>query len=178
VISLPALSFQRGFVDDLLSGRKQQTTRPQTDRFKVGGILHIYIEQRNKIIDKPIRQMTGIGTTAMADRVNDTNYNYPLSCGIIPDRKLGDMPSYYAHFLGKVEITDVQRFMPSEHWGDEGADIIETWARLDGFKDFAAADEWFSSRYKYWLDTEWTVIGWNGWIERYFESQYNTSIKS
>lgn len=165
---MPALSFQREFVDDLLSGSKQHTTRPETDRFKIGDIAQIYIEQRKNIMYKPVRIMTGIGTTAMADRVDNANYHYPANCPIVEYHK-DELPSYYAHFLGKVEIVDVQRFMPSEHWGDEGADIVETWARKDGFKDFAAADEWFSNRYEYWLDTEWTVIGWNSWIERYFE---------
>ena len=165
---MPAISFERMWVDDLLSDRKPQTTRPETDRFKIGDIANIYIEQRRKIIDKPIRQMTGIGTTAMADRVcGDNNYHYPANCPVVEYHE--GCPFYYAHFIGKVEITDVQRFMPSEHGGDDGADILETWARLDGFKDFAAADEWFSSRYKYWQDAVWTVIRWDGWQEVYFQ---------
>ena len=43
----------------------------------LGDIANIYIEQRRKIIDKPVRVMTGLGTTAMADRACSNNYNYP-----------------------------------------------------------------------------------------------------
>lgn len=173
---MPAISFERMWVDDLLSDRKPQTTRPETDRFKVGDIAHIYIEQRGKITDKPLRTCTKDGAFYTRELMN-CRPHYPQSFFDSSGDKVWAhlldwgpfRVQYYAHFLGKVEITDVQQFMPSEYYGDEGADIVAEWAKLDGFKDFAAADEWFSKRYEYWLDTAWTVIRWGGWIERYFE---------
>lgn len=165
---MSAISFQREFVDDLLSGSKQHTTRPETDRFKVGDIVHVYIEQRNKIIDKPVRQMTGIGTTAMADRVNDINYLYPAACPVNKDSKYGDMPSYYAHFLGKVEIAEVYNIHPCEMSTVD----LETWARLDNFKNFVAADKWFIMHYGgNWTNLTWTAVRWNDWKEIYFYSK-------
>ena len=123
---MPALSFQREFVDDLLSGSKQHTTRPETDRFKIGDIAQIYIEQRKNIMYKPVRIMTGIGTTAMADRVDNANYHYPANCPIVEYHK-DELPSYYAHFLGKVEIADVLHNLLRQH--------IESRMDMDLFQD-------------------------------------------
>ena len=164
---MPALSFQREFVDDLLSGSKQHTTRPETDRFKIGDIAQIYIEQRKNIMYKPVRIMTGIGTTAMADRVDNANYHYPANCPIV-EYHANELPSYYAHFIGKVEIVEVQNICPYEMSHSD----LERWARADGFDNFAEAYKWFLIRYgDKWMDLTWTVIGWDGWIERYFESK-------
>ena len=64
---MPAISFQRQFLDALLRGDKQQTTRKHTDRIKVGDTAQIYVEQRSSLTGKPIRVMTGAGTTAIAE---------------------------------------------------------------------------------------------------------------
>ena len=157
---MPALSFQREFVDTLLRGDKQQTTRPQTDRFKVGGIAQIYIEQRRRITEKPIRRMTVAGSGVVYER------GYPLMKGYGHHTT-----NYHAHFLGKVEITEVYMFKPWMHKGHGRHIYFEMWARADGFKNFHAADEWFTERYgDDWMQRTWTVIRWNGWQERYFEA--------
>lgn len=165
---MPSLSFERVWLDDLLSRKKQHTTRPETTRFEIGDIVHVYIEQRGKIIDKPIRVMTSIGTTAMADRVNNANYLYPATCPVVNKDHVNDLPSYYTHFIGKIEIVEIQNICPYEMSHSD----LERWARADGFDNFAEAYKWFLIRYgDKWMDLTWTVIGWDGWIERYFESK-------
>ena len=165
---MPALSFQGEWLNALLSGGKQQTTRPRTDRFKVGDVCHIYNQQRRRILDKQVRRMTGIGTTAMADRVNNPRYYYDPKCPVVKGSRIGDMPSYYAHFLGKVEIMRVYDIRPCRMTVDE----LEAWARADGFRNFVDADVWFTKQYdEYWIDLKWTVIRWNGWMVRYFKAE-------
>lgn len=164
---MSVLSFQRKFLDDLLSKRKQHTTRLETTRFKEGDIVHIYIEQRKRIIDKPVRQMTGIGTTAMADRVCSTKFNYPVDCPVAVASKYNDIPSYYAHFIGKVEIAEVYSILPYMMLESN----LLRWARQDGFKDVAAADRWFTLQYGgNWYYNNWTAIRWDDWTEVYFET--------
>ena len=160
---MPALSFQREFVDALLRGDKQQTTCPQTDRFKVGDITHIYIEQRRRITDKPLRYLTPAGRGVV---------NTKICSGAYPQVPEGHgFAQYYAHFLGKVEITEVYVFKPWLHKGHGRHIYFEMWARADGFKNFHAADTWFTARYgDDWMRRWWTVIRWNGWAERYFEA--------
>jgi hypothetical protein len=144
---MPALSFQREFVDALLRGDKQQTTRPQTDRFKAGSICHIYNEQRRRISDKPLYRLTAEGR-----RRRDNAHGWD-----------------WAHFLGKVGITEVYVFKPWMHRGHGRHIYFEMWARADGFKNFHAADKWFTERYgDDWMQQTWTVIRWDGWQERYF----------
>lgn len=132
-------------------GDKQQTTRKLTDRIKVGDICHIYIEQRNKIIGKPLRRLTRSGLASRPDREN----NERTSC-----------PNHdYAHFLGKVIITEVYDHVPNCN------STLCAWAKADGFDDFAAADTWFTQQYgDDWMQRPWTVIRWGGWTERYFEA--------
>lgn len=169
---MPAISFDPKFLDALLSGIKQQTTRsvppdpPKRPRFQVGDIAHIYNQQRRRITEKAVRQMTGAGTTAMADRVNDPKYYYPVACPVVEMSGYGDIPSYYAHLLGKVEITEVYDIHP--HLMSDRP--LEEWARADGFPDFASARCWFEIRYgARWMHQWFTVIRWDGWLERYFE---------
>ena len=149
--AMPALSFQGEWLDKLLSGNKRQTTRKLTDRFKVGDVVHIYNQQRRSITDKPERSLTVSGFERMHNR------NYP---GV--PKYLN--AHYYAHFLGKVVITGVYTVPPS------GISFDDTWAKADGFTNFACADTWFTQRYgENWSTRPWTVIRWNGWLERYFE---------
>ena len=170
-----AISFHKEFLDDLLRCDKQQTTRltpmatrltpiaPKVPRIKVGDIAQIYIKQRQAITSKPVRQMTSAGTTAIANRVDDINYHYPANCPIV---HRGDLPSYYAHFIGILEITEVYKVIPDEMSGEE----IEAWALADGFKDFAHADMWFMQQNgKYWKKLSWAVNRWSGWKEVYFK---------
>lgn len=173
---MPAISFQREFLDALLRGDKQQTTRKQTYRIKVGDTAQIYIEQRAEITGKPVRVMTGAGSTTIADRVNDVQYHYPAECPPSPFRDKFE-PVYYAHILGKVEITGVDDIRPCEMRGED----LKAWAQADGFKDFHptvippdrlyyGANMWFQQRYGGdWMERTWTVIRWNGWTGRYFE---------
>lgn len=159
-----AISFQEQFLDAILRGDKQQTTRKQTERFKVGDTTQIYIKQRGRITDKPVRQMTGAGTTAIADRVNDPRYYYPPACPVVKGSKYGDMPSYYAHFIGTAEITEVYEMCPCDN------SSRSAWAKADGFDNFACADTWFTKQHGHdWYQQIWTVIKWNGWLERYFQ---------
>lgn len=162
---MPAISFQREFLDALLRGDKQQTTRKQTDRIKVGDTAQMYIEQRAELTGKPIRVMTGAGTTAIADRVNDARYNYPAECPPSPFRDKFE-PVYYAHFIGEVYITEVCDMCPCDN------SFRSAWAKADGFTNFGCADTWFTERYGHeWYQQTWTVIKWNGWTERYFEPE-------
>lgn len=153
---MPALSFQHEWLDALLRDDKQQTTRPQTDRFKVGDICHIYIEQRRRITEKPLRQLTEVGYYVM-EGLMFTRSNYPaVSYKPRP---------YHAHFLGKVEITEAIEMCPCDN------SSRSAWARADGFDNFGCADAWFTKRYGHdWYQQTWTVIRWNGWQERYFEA--------
>ena len=152
---MPAISFNQQFLDALLRGDKQQTTRKQTDRIKVGDICHLYIEQRNRITEKPLRKSTKLGYGLIASKIIAKAYPG------IPDR---DYMMYYAHFLGKVEITEVYDVLPINSCGKEA------WAKHDGFDDFTTADKWFADRYgEKWMSQYWTVIRWHGWTERYFE---------
>ena len=164
-----AISFHEEFLDDLLRCDKQQTTRhgpkaKKVPRIKVGDIAQIYIKQRQAITSKPVRRVTSVGNTIISNRVNDDNYQYPSDCPIRPGYQT--MPSYYAHFIGIVEIAEVYQIHPDKISGEE----LEAWARADGFKDFAHADMWFMRQNNgRWTELSWTVIKWNGWSERYFE---------
>ena len=152
---MPALSFQEEWLDKLLRGDKQQTTRPQTTRIWIGDpIVHIYNQQRRRIADKPLRLLTKAGIAMMPmDR-----YPFPSN----------SPPMHYAHFLGKVKITVVYDIIPSTLSGNE----LEVWAIGDGFDCWGDAYMWFESRYDdNWMEDTFTVIRWNGWIERYFEPE-------
>jgi len=164
-----AISFNPQFLDPLLRSDKQQTTRPQTERFKVGDIAHIYIGQRRRITEKPLRTPTQVGAAMIFQMIEDEG-RYPRpEC----DASFGySIDPYYAHFLGKVRITGANLFKPSRHKGHGGIMYREMWAKHDGFKDFASADDWFLSRYgDDWMQQIWTVIRWNSWLERYFEPE-------
>jgi hypothetical protein len=149
---MPAISFQSEFLDALLSCEKQQTTRAQTSRIKVGDVCTIYNQQRRRITDKALRRLTLKG------------------CFMVHDRGERDYPEYgayyHSHFLGKVEITEVYDIHP--HLMSDRP--LEEWAMADGFLDFASASCWFEIRYgARWMYQLWTVIRWDGWLERYFE---------
>lgn len=162
---MPALTFQPTFLDALLRGDKQQTTRPLTDRFKVGDVCHVYNQQRRRIIDKPLRTPTRVGAGMIFQMIEDEG-RYPRpEC----DKSFGySIDPYYAHFLGKVIITEVYDIHPC----DISLDALTKWAQDDGFKDLADADIWFTKRYGDCWDTQyWTVVCWHGWIERYFEAE-------
>lgn len=145
---MPAISFQGEWLDKLLSGTKQQTTRQQTDRINEGDTCHIYNQQRRRIADKPIRKLTADGIATMPMN----RYPFP---------KPG---MHYAHFLGKVRITAVfDLHLPHHSHRSE-------WAKADGFDNFSAADTWFTKQHgEEWYRKTWTVIQWDGWQERYFE---------
>lgn len=155
-----AISFQEQFLDPLLRGDKQQTTRPQTERFKVGDVAQIYIKQRRRITEKPLRTPTRIGAAVIFQMIEDEG-RYPRpEC----DASFGySVDPYYAHFLGKVEITEVFDILPINSHNRSA------WAKSDGFTNFTVADTWFTKRYgNSWMQRTWTVIKWNGWKEVYF----------
>lgn len=161
---MTSLSFDPVFLDPLLRCDKQQTTHPQTMRFGVGDVAQMYITQNQPLTSKPIRRMTGLGTTLVADRAGDPKYHYDPRCPLAESYALGDIPSYYAHFLGKVRITEVEHVKVGSIWNRN------TWAQKDGFQNFEIARCWFESRYgAHWLKRTFTVLRWDGWIERYFE---------
>ena len=158
---MPALSFQEEWLDKLLSNTKQQTTRQQTDRIKVGDVCSIYNQQRRRITDKPLRKTTEGGYEFILRMIEDEG-QYPRP---VCDKRGGySLESYYAHFLGKVVITAVEEMLPLRN------SARSTWAMADGFDNFTCADTWFTKRHgEEWVDRWWTVIRWDGWLERYFE---------
>ena len=159
---MSAISFYPEFLDDLLSGEKQQTTRQQTSRVAIGGTGHIYIQQRKAITSKPIRKLTYEGCREMLRRVSIGKMNYPPISFADPTR-------YYAHCLGKVNITEVYDIHPCEM----SLDALTSWALNDGFGGgLTDADIWFTKQYgNKWDLRYWTVIKWDYWIERYFEPE-------
>jgi hypothetical protein len=151
---MPAYSFQPEFLYPLLMSTKDQTTRPFTNKAHVGDIGYIYIQQRMQIATKPLLRLTQAGIDMVRRRC------YP----IIPEFYQG---IYHAHFLGTVQIAQVIDIHPC------GMDdkYLLGWAVDDGFANFEAADEWFSGQYdENWMDDWWTVVLWEGWLERYFEA--------
>ena len=154
---MPAISFQSEVLDALLSCEKQQTTRKLSSRIKVGDVCTIYNQQRRRIMDKPLRRLTDEGYYKMEQL---SNRNYPTVPSTNP------ILQYPAHFLGKVEITEVYDIIPSTLSGNE----LEVWAMRDGFDCWGDAFMWFESRYDdNWMEDMFTVCRWNGWLERYFE---------
>ena len=173
---MPALSFQEMWLKKLLDGTKQQTTRGQTDRIKPGDVCHIYNQQRRRIADKPTLQMTELGKAVISQK------------RLIPYDKRAYPPvhndtwirgRYYAHFLGKVRLTEVYDIHPCEMTEVE----LKAWAVADGFKGFhptgvfpeqlcsldPGANMWVQRRYgDDWMQRWWTVERWDGWLERYF----------
>jgi len=147
--------FDGVWLDALLSCEKQQTTRKQTDRIKVGDTVPVYNHKYRAIHDKPLRTMTATGSKMfMADYPFVNTNNTP--------------PKYHAHFLGKVVITEVYDIIPSEMSGEE----LEAWAWADGFDSIDVARCWFEIRYgTRWMHKTWTAICWRGWAERYFEPE-------
>lgn len=177
---MSAISFQRGFLDALLRGDKQQTTRRQTNRIKVGDVCNIYIDQRNRIRDKPLRQVTCAGAEMVDAKlsmlIDKRTYPSPTKfCGETIEMDTSKLyyahglkfyDRYHAHFLGKVAITEVYDMCPCDN------SARSAWAKADGFTNFGAADKWFTARYgEDWYLHLWTVIKWNGWAERYFEPE-------
>lgn len=158
---MPALSFQEEWLDMLLTGSKKQTTRPRTDRIKVGDICHIYNQQRRRIDQKEMRTPTTEGADMIYHHI-EVEGNYPR-----PHLQKGraySIDPYYAHFLGKVYISEVYDMIPAAN------STQCVWAADDGFDNFIAADTWFTQRYGMrWQSATWTVIRWSGWTERYFE---------
>lgn len=174
---MPGFSFGDIWIDPLLRGGKQHTTRPKTDRFRVGDTGYIYIRQRQPIITKPMRTPTLAGEEFIYRMIEDER-RYPRP--ELHPRGGYSIDPYYAHFLGTVEIAEVYDIHPCEMSGEE----LEAWAWADGFDDFdtvvvnpefldtrsSYAKWWFSNRYgNDWMQRWWTVVGWHGWLERYFE---------
>ena len=162
---MPAISFNPEFLDALLSGRKQQTPRPippvppkvlpKRPLFKVGDVAHIYNQQRRRIVDKPLRLLTATGLQMFRD-------GYPF---VKTDRYT---EGHHAHFLGKVEIGYVSVILPCRMQDY----ALAAWAYRDGFMNFVDADVWFTDHYdECWIDRKWAVVGWDGWLERYFEPE-------
>lgn len=166
---MTAQSYKRGWLDPLLRCDKQQTTRlmpppPKPPRVKVGDIVQVYVEQRRRITDKPLRRMTRAGIDMVCSR------GYPF----IPEFH---QAIYYAHFLGTVKITETYTILPCEMTGEE----LEAWAWADGFDAYTSmnpfgdecktyADEWFTAQHgSEWVNWLWAVNCWHGWVERYFE---------
>ena len=150
---MPALSFNSEWLDRLLTDEKQQTTRPQNTRFHAGDLAHIYIEQRRRIMDKPLRRMTYAGIDMVYDR------GYPF----IPEFHKA---IYHAHFVGRVKITKVYDIHPVTM----SLPQFKEWALADGFADTLAAEDWFLNQYgEDWKDHRWTVLQWTEWKERYFQ---------
>jgi hypothetical protein len=166
---MPSYSFYREWIDPLLRCEIQQTTRPQTDRFHIGVHIgdtgYIYIEQRRRIIDKPLRTPTPAGEEFIFRMIEDEG-RYPQP--ELHPRGGYSVDPYYAHFLGTVKITEVYDLYPYNTPLDE----LGEWAHADGFDTFETADVWFTKQYdEEWDLRHWTVIRWQGWLERYFEPE-------
>jgi len=147
------ISFDGEWLDELLAGNKQQTTRKKTDRFNIGDVCTLFNQQHEAILSKPLRKMTLAGIDAIYHR------GYPMIEEFRQAR-------YHAHLLGTVVITGVNEIHPS---GMSDMPLNE-WAVADGFPDFDTARCWFENRYgSRWMRQTWTVISWQGWQHRYFE---------
>lgn len=145
-----ALSAQVKFLDDILLEEVTKVTCPYTDRFKVGYIVGLFIDQRKKLITKPIRELTDIGYTEMNRFSRISKRNYPET---ISD-------NYPAHFLGRVDIIEVHHIHPSDHTN------LSIDPKIVGL---VGTDESMTSLHgKNWKRKSWTVIRWN-WVERYFQ---------
>jgi len=159
---MPAQSFDPRFINALLSCEKQQTTRKPSPRhkpprIKINDTVQVYVDQRKPIRSKPLLELTGLGRLVMCrlSQIGKKNYPAPDSC------------MYYAHYLGKIVVSDIFEIVPSSMSGE----ALEAWAWADNFKDFDAADAWFTDRYDAaWVDRVWTVQQWHGWIEQYFHA--------
>lgn len=151
---MPALSFGIEWLDPLLRSEKRQTTRPETTRIKAGDIVNIYIQQRRRILNKPLRRMTHAGIDKMCER------GYPMVPAF-------HQAAYPAHFIGVVEIAEVYPLC----FCDLSPVELEVWALADGFPDTRSAEAWFVDQHgcDYPADP-YTVIGWDCWLERYFSA--------
>ena len=155
---MASLSFGPEFLDPLLLGEKQQSSRPYTNRFHVGDLGQIYIQQRSPIATKPLRRLTPDGRAMISDRIQQNGY--PCKTSFSSDL-------YYAHFLGTIRIAEVVDIHPI---GMED-DYLEAWSADDGFSTFSEADKWFTDMYNdTWMDHWWTVVLWDDWVDRYFDA--------
>lgn len=148
-----SLSAPVELLDALISSKKTQITFQPPRRFVIGSVVGLYADQRKKIIDKPLRELTEIGCTEMVRMSDIGKKNYPPVTS----------NWYYAHFLGRVEIQDVLHIVPND------AGLGNSWATAEGFSDMQSASEWFSARYNSaWNTRTCTIVRWK-YIERYFE---------
>ena len=137
---MPALSFQEEWLDKLLSGSKQQTTRPQTNRIKVGDVCTIYNQQRQRITGKPLYPTTYDGRQIISAYIKAGKYPEETSFELDTYRTSFGLSYYYAHLLGKVKITEVYDIYPIEMSEAE----LTLWAMADGFDSFASARCWLA----------------------------------
>jgi len=169
---MPAITFGEEWLDPLLRGDKQGTTRQQTKRIKVDDIVSIYIRQRQPIITKPLRVCTETGKWHIRELMK-TRPHYPQLFYNSEGQEIyphlldwgAKRVRYPAHFVGKVQITEVYDISPCMMSGED----LEAWALADGFDSFEDAKCWFEIRYgARWMHKTWTVLSWHGWQERYF----------
>ena len=166
---MPALSFKREWIQALLTGSKTQTTRRprigrrKAPRIKEGDNVHVYVEQRRPISEKPVYPTTKNGRTLIYQKILDGRYPSPVEDTI----SYTDLGSYYAHFLGIVEVTRILTLHPCDLTHDEK----QEWAWADGFSDFDTGDKWFVKHHTdyAWTEQAWDVIQWSGWEKRYYE---------
>ena len=145
-----SISANANVLDDILSSKITKWTCPYTTRFKVGSIGGLFIDQRKKLIDKPLRELTCVGYWEMVRLSHIGKRNYPA---VTSD-------SYPAHFLGRVEITEVHHIHPSDH---------TNMTISPKYLDLVGTDEFMTAMHeKNWKRKTWTVVEWN-WIERYFK---------
>jgi len=138
--------FDSEWLDALLSCEKQQTTRKQTDRIKVGDTVQICNQKHGAITDKPRRICTEWGHRNIRG---------------------------YAHLLGTVVITEVYDITPSEMSGEELE--AWAWADgFDSFD--AAKCWFEIRYGAHWMHMTWTAICWRGWAERYFEPEEGAAV--
>lgn len=107
-----SLSASTKVLDLLLSSPTNRMAIARTNRFNDLYSAKLYIDQRKKLVEKPLRELTAVGVLAMEQLSNIGKLNYP------------DVSSseYPAHFLGIVHIDEVTHTKSNTviafHWLD------------------------------------------------------------
>lgn len=147
---MPLMSFSTPeLVVMLRNGKKPQTTRvPRKNAIKEGDILYCYYRSRMAKSCKNCISMD-CETSVLGDE----------------EALSGHTCSMHTNFIG---IATVIQILESVKFCEESQDFKETWAVLDGFANFEAADKWFTKNHgPGWQNMPLDVISFEGhWLKK------------